>query len=247
MTRERYWPTLSGEERWNPEQIKIVAEELKDFHPQEIIRWGVEQLGVSRLVLACSFGYEDVVLVDMALKVDPELDIFYLDTGLHFQETYEVRDRLAEKYQKEFIRVSPELTLEEQAEKYGGELWKRNPDLCCKLRKVEPLKKVLKNYQGWITGIRREQAPTRAHTQVVEWDQGFGLLKLNPLAFWNTKQVWTYIHDHQIPYNSLHDRQYPSIGCQPCTRPVRPGEDPRAGRWSGTNKIECGLHNSPVN
>ncbi|MBA4601504.1 phosphoadenylyl-sulfate reductase [Thermoactinomyces mirandus] len=246
MIQPRKWPILTEEEKKDEQKIKVVAARMRDKHPQDIIRWGIEQLGVSSLALACSFGCEDIALLDMALKVNPDLDIFYLDTDLHFKETYEVRDRLSGKYQKQFIRVSPDLTLEEQAVKYGEKLWKKDPNLCCNLRKVEPLKKYLRNYQGWITGIRREQAPTRAHAEVVEWDQGFQLIKLNPLAFWNSKQVWNYIFKNQLPYNPLHDHRYPSIGCEPCTRPVLPGEDPRAGRWSGTDKIECGLHNSPV-
>ncbi len=246
MVQSREWPALREEEKKDQRKIKSVAARIRDEHPQDIIHWGMEQLGVSNLVLACSFGYEDVALLDMSLKANPDLDVFYLDTNLHFKETYEVRDRLSRKYQKEFIRVSSNLNLEEQASLYGEELWKKDPNLCCKLRKVEPLGKILQNYQGWITGIRREQAPTRAHAEVVEWDQGFQLIKLNPLAFWNKRQVWDYITRHELPYNTLHDRHYPSIGCEPCTRPVLPGEDLRAGRWSGTDKIECGLHNSPV-
>ncbi|MGA8942015.1 MAG: phosphoadenylyl-sulfate reductase [Thermoactinomyces sp.] len=247
MVQQRKWPASREEAKRDHRKIKAVADRLRNAHPQDIIRWGTEQLGVSSLALACSFGYEDVALLDMALKVNPDLDVFYLDTQLHFKETYEVRDRLSRKYQKEFIRVLPDLTLEEQAAVYGKELWKTDPNRCCRLRKVEPLRKFLQNYHGWITGIRREQAPTRAHAEVVEWDQGFQLIKLNPLAFWNKQQVWDYIMRNQLPYNTLHDRRYPSIGCEPCTRPVLPGEDSRAGRWSGTDKIECGLHNSPVN
>ncbi|MBA4543634.1 MULTISPECIES: phosphoadenylyl-sulfate reductase [Thermoactinomyces] len=228
------------------EFLQEAAHQLKNEHPIEIIRFGIEQVGVSGITLACSFGAEDVALVDMLLKVDKDVDIFYLDTDLHFAETYEVRDRLKERYQKDFIRVSPALTLEEQAEKYGDELWKVNPDQCCRIRKVEPLKQFLRGYQGWITGIRREQSPTRAHTEVVEWDRAFGLVKINPLAYWTNAQVWEYIYSNDIPYNKLHDQSYPSIGCQPCTRPVKPGEDPRAGRWAGLDKTECGLHNSPV-
>lgn len=223
-------------------RLEHLQEELKAKHPAEIIRFGIEELGIERITLACSFGYEDVALVDMALKVKPDLDIFYLDTDLHFTETYQVRDRLSARYQKEFIRVRPKLGLTEQEAQYGKELWKHDPDLCCKLRKVEPLKEFLKDYQGWITGIRREQSPTRAHAQVIEWDRAFQMIKLNPLAFWTEKEVWSYIFAHDIPYNPLHDQNYPSIGCEPCTRQVKPGEDPRAGRWAGKEKTECGLH-----
>lgn len=227
-------------------ELKQAAERLKDAHPIEIIQWGVEQVGVDALTFACSFGYEDVALVDLVQKANPNIPIFYLDTSLLFTETYQVSDELSERYQIKFISVNTSLTLEEQANKYGEELWKSNPNQCCQLRKVKPLKEFLSNYKGWISGIRREQSLTRANTEVIEWDKGFGLIKLNPLAYWTENQVWNYIHEHNIPYNQLHDQNYPSIGCQPCTRQVLPGEDPRAGRWAGTSKTECGLHNSPV-
>lgn len=230
----------------SPEQCKKVALQLKEAHPLEIIRWGVDNLGSSSLTLACSFGYEDVALVDMVSKVDPKLSIFYLDTDLLFPETYQVRDRLAERYECRFERVCSELSVKEQSRRYGESLWDRDPYKCCQLRKVEPLKQVLQGYDGWITGIRREQSLTRAHTEVVEWDAGFSLVKINPLAYWSSSQVWDYIHEHEIPYNPLHDQNYPSIGCTPCTNPVLPGEDPRSGRWTGFKKTECGLHNSPT-
>lgn len=222
---------------------KKIAHELKGAHPNEIIRWGVETLGASSLTLACSFGYEDVALVDMVLKVDKKVDIFFLNTNLLFSETHQVKEQLERKYGCSFIEVKPRLTLDEQSERYGDQLWKRDPHQCCSVRKVSPLQRVLSNYQGWITGIRREQSETRAYTDVVEWDRVFNLWKLNPLAYWKDQQVWDYIHQHQIPYNPMHDRNYPSIGCYPCTRPVQPGEDPRSGRWAGFAKVECGLHN----
>lgn len=226
---------------WDVQQI---ANELQEAHPLDIIRWGVRNIGASSLTLACSFGFEDVALIDFISQVDEPIDIFYLDTNLLFDETYEVRDKLQKKYQLDFIRVTPDLSLDEQAQQYGKKLWKRQPNQCCKLRKVMPLKKILTSYQGWITGIRREQSKTRANTEVVEWDDRFGLWKLNPLAYWKEQQVWDYIHERQIPYNRLHDENFPSIGCYPCTREVKPGEDPRAGRWAGLAKTECGLHNT---
>jgi phosphoadenosine phosphosulfate reductase len=250
MSKQSITPSLNQvstkSKTWNLTYIQQAAEELRQAHPREIIEWGVNNVGVDSITLASSFGYEDVALVDLVTKVNPDIDIFYLDTDLLFKETYQVRDQLSEKYKRNFIRVTPSLSLEEQAKSYGDELWSRNPNECCAIRKVEPLKRFLEGYEGWITGIRREQSPTRAHTEVVEWDAAFGLVKLNPLAFWTTEQVWEYIREHQIPYNPLHDQNYPSIGCWPCTRAVRPGEDPCAGRWAGTSKTECGLHNSPV-
>jgi phosphoadenosine phosphosulfate reductase len=216
------------------------SEQFEPAPPEELLAWAVEKF--PKITLACSFGAEDVVLVDMLQKVSPKTDIFYIDTDFHFRETYETRDRLAERYGIEFVQVKSELTPEQQAAQYGDELWKRDPNLCCNLRKVQPLIGVLARYDAWITGIRRDQAPTRANARKVEYDTKFGLMKFNPLAAWTSDDVWNYIRRHDVPYNPLHDQNYPSIGCSYCTRPVQPGEDPRAGRWSGTGKIECGLH-----
>ncbi|WP_068783671.1 phosphoadenylyl-sulfate reductase [Paenibacillus phocaensis] len=220
--------------------IAAKAEEFEASTPQEIIAWAVETF--PNITFACSFGAEDVVLVDMLQQVSPSTDIFYLDTDFHFQETYETRDAIAAKYGLEFVRVSPKLTPEEQAEQHGEELWKSDPNACCNIRKVEPLTRVLGRYDAWITGIRRDQAPTRANAKKIEYDAKFGLVKFNPIANWTSEDVWNYIREHELIYNPLHDRNYPSIGCEHCTRPVMPGEDPRAGRWSGTDKTECGLH-----
>lgn len=216
------------------------SEQFEDQDSQSLLAWAVDRF--PKLTLACSFGAEDVVLVDMLQKISPQTDIFYLDTDLHFKETYETRDRLAQKYGIRFVRVMPELTLDQQAQQYGGELWKQNPNECCNLRKVLPLTKILSKYESWITGIRRDQAATRANAKKVEYDVKFGLIKINPLADWTSEDVWNYIQANDLIYNPLHDRYYPSIGCEKCTRPVMPGEDPRAGRWSGFAKTECGLH-----
>lgn len=220
--------------------IEEAAILLENQSAEQVIRWAVQRY--KKITLACSFGAEDVVLVDMMNKIAPDLDIFYLDTNLHFKETYETRDRLEQKYGIRFIRVLPEITLEEQAEDYGERLWERNPNLCCNLRKVTPLASILQNYDAWITGIRREQAATRAHAKKAEYDSKFQLVKFNPLADWTAEKVWNYIREHNLIYNPLHDRSYPSVGCEKCTRPVRSGEDPRSGRWSNFEKTECGLH-----
>lgn len=226
---------------FSKQELAKWAERLERESPETVLRWGVETFG-DGIVLACSFGAEDVVLVDMLVKITPNAKIFYLDTDIHFPETYYTRDRLQEKYNISFMQMKPPLTLEEQAAQHGGELWKTNPDLCCHIRKVTPLTEVLTKHEAWVTGIRRDQAPTRANARKVEWDEKFELVKLNPLAAWTSNDVWNYIRTHQVPYNPLHDRNYPSIGCSVCTRPVMPGEDPRAGRWSGHIKTECGLH-----
>lgn len=220
--------------------VREKAEEFENASPEVIIEWAVKTF--PKITLACSFGSEDVVLVDMLQKISPSTDIFYLDTNVHFKETYETRDRLQERYGAKFIQVLPKLTLEEQAAQHGDELWKSNPNQCCNIRKVDPLTDILSKYDAWITGIRRDQAPTRANAKKVEYDVKFGLIKFNPLASWTSEDVWNYIRANDVIYNPLHDRNYPSIGCEHCTRPVAAGEDPRAGRWANFDKTECGLH-----
>lgn len=226
---------------YSEEEIQRLAEELENQSPEEILTFATNEFGI-RVTLASSFGAEDVALIDMVSKVAPQTPIFYLDTNKHFDETYQTRDRLEERYGLTFIQMLPVLTLDEQAKIHGDELWKNDPNQCCNIRKVEPLTRVLSQYEAWITGIRRDQAPTRANTKKVEWDSKFQLLKFNPLASWTIKDVWNYISENDVPYNPLHDQNYPSIGCSVCTRQVMPGEDPRAGRWSGFTKTECGLH-----
>jgi phosphoadenosine phosphosulfate reductase len=216
-------------------------QQMQGKSPQDILKFANDQFA-AEMVLACSFGAEDVALVDMYCKVSKQPRIFYLDTNKHFPETYAIRDRLAEQYGISFIQVNPEVTLAEQAEKYGAELWSKDPNLCCDLRKVKPLTNILKQQQAWVTGIRREQSPTRANAQHVEWDEKFQLVKFNPLATWTWADVWSYIRTHQVRYNPLHDQNYPSIGCDVCTNPVKEGADPRSGRWAGSGKTECGLH-----
>lgn len=220
--------------------VREAAERFENESPEALLEWATKKF--PKVTLACSFGAEDVVLVDMLQKISPETNIFYLDTDFHFKETYETRDRLAERYGISFTRVSPLLTPEQQAAEHGDELWKRDPNACCNIRKVEPLTRHLAKWDAWITGIRRDQAPTRANAKKVEYDSKFGLIKFNPLASWTSDDVWAYIRANDVIYNPLHDQNYPSIGCHYCTRQVMPGEDPRAGRWSGTDKIECGLH-----
>jgi len=220
--------------------INEAAERFENAPVEELLAFAVDTF--PNIVLACSFGAEDVALVHMLQKVRPGTDIFYLDTDFHFKETYETRDALAAKYNVNFVQVKPKLTPEEQAAQHGEELWKSDPNKCCNIRKVDPLTDILGKYDAWITGIRRDQAPTRANAKKVEYDVKFGLVKFNPLASWTSEDVWQYIRDNDVPYNPLHDRNFPSIGCEHCTRPVAPGEDPRAGRWAGSEKTECGLH-----
>ena len=225
----------------DPAELQHQSSVFESLPPQDVVRWGVEKFR-GGLTLACSFGAEDVALVDMVARIDPSVTVFYLDTDYLFPETFEVRDRIVARYGVRVVAVKPLLTIDEQAAAHGPDLFARQPDVCCKIRKVEPLRRHLGGFQAWITGIRRDQAPTRANAGLVEWDKMFNLVKLNPLARWKSEDVWAYIRTHDVPYNALHDRDYPSIGCYPCTRQVKPGEDPRAGRWANFSKKECGLH-----
>ena len=196
-----------------------------------------------KVALACSFGGPSgMVLLDIIAKRNASVPVYFLDTGLLFEETYALVDRVRQRYGIEPIAVRPELTVEQQNARHGEALWARDPDACCNLRKVEPQRKFLAKYDAWITGIRRDQSASRAAVDVVSRDEGAGLAKIAPLADWTTNDVWNYVVAHDVPYNPLNDRGYPSLGCTHCTRAIVPGEDPRAGRWSGTGKLECGLH-----
>lgn len=223
------------------------AKRLESATPQEVLKWGIEKFG-SRLSLASSFGLEDVVLIDMFTKLDPKARIFTLDTGRLHQETYDVMDKIREKYGISFEAYFPKNDAVEDMERtHGLNLFYKSPDLrilCCNVRKVEPLKRALSTVDAWITGLRREQNPTRAAVAKVEIDAGNGIVKLNPLAEWTQDHVWNYIKENEVPFNTLFNAGFTSIGCAPCTRPTKPGEDPRAGRWWWETSAakECGLH-----
>jgi phosphoadenosine phosphosulfate reductase len=223
-----------------PEAPEAKAAELEDASAQEALAWALETFH-PRMYIACSFQKTSSVTVHMAHSIDPEARFFYLDTDVLFPETYETRDRLEERYGINFHRYSS-ITLEQQAGLYGDQLWSRDPDSCCGIRKVEPMRSALAAVDLWVSGIRRSDSQTRARAPKFAWDKRFGLWKLNPLADWSEKQVWSYLHEHDIPYNPLHDQGYPSIGCTHCTRKPAAGEDARAGRWAGMDKTECGLH-----
>lgn len=227
-------------------ELKRASDAFESQQPQDVLKDAIKRFA-PKIVVACSFGAEDVVLVDMVHRIDPSIPLFYLDTDFLFPETYETRDRIIQQYAlkpAQVIRVQSLLTPDQQAAQHGPALWSTEPDRCCQLRKVEPLTRVLKGYDAWITGIRRDQSPTRANAGLIEWDSKFQLVKVNPLARWTWADVWTYIKVYEVPYNPLHDQNYPSIGCTHCTAPVAPGEDPRAGRWKTFTKTECGLHKS---
>jgi phosphoadenosine phosphosulfate reductase len=218
------------------------ARRLEQKEPNETLRWAVDEF-FPDLALACSFGGPSgMVLVDMISRIEPRVEIFYLDTDFLFPETYETRDRVIARYGVQPVAYKSELTPEEQARQYGDALWESDPDRCCFLRKIEPNGRALKGKRAWVSGIRRDQATGRRDTPIVQWDEKFGLVKVNPLARWSEADVWAYIMENEVPYNPLHDRSFPSIGCTNCTLAVKPGDDMRAGRWSASEKEECGLH-----
>lgn len=218
------------------------SRELEDRSPQEILAWAIDTYS-PRITLACSFGGPTgMVLLDMVMQIAPDTPVFYLETGFLFPETHQLITVAREKYGITPQAVQSRLMVAQQAAEYGEALWERDPDRCCELRKVIPQHEALAGFDAWITGLRRDQASTRQATPVIAWDNKFGLAKIAPLARWDERAVWRYIYEHDVPYNQLHDQGYPSIGCTNCTRPVAPGEDLRAGRWSGFTKTECGLH-----
>ena len=196
-----------------------------------------------RLVMATAFGVEGCVLIDIIGRNQLQVDIFTLDTGLFFEETYTLWSRLEERYGLRVRAAQPELSVSEQASRFGEALWERDADRCCELRKVLPLRAALEGADAWVTGLRRDQTPQRANAPLVGLDEKFELVKINPLVEWTTRDVWEYVREHDVPSNQLHEQGYPSLGCMPCTSPVRHGEDPRAGRWRGSTKTECGIHN----
>lgn len=230
-------------------EIRKIAKELESKAAPEILKWGFEKYG-DKMVLASSFGAEDVVLIDMMCNINRNLTrVFTLDTGRLNQETYDLIDKIRKKYDIKVDAYFPNASdVEKMVANKGMNLMYEsveNRKLCCNLRKVEPLKRALKQFDCWITGLRREQSATRNKILKIEVDTlNNNITKLNPLADWTNDEIWKYIRKNKVPYNELHDRGYPSIGCEPCTRAIKEGEDPRAGRWWWENDThkECGLH-----
>jgi phosphoadenosine phosphosulfate reductase len=212
--------------------------EVEAMSAEEVLLWAYEEFG-DRMCLTCSWQRQSSVLIHMLSELGLDVPIVELDTLVLFPETYETRDRLVERYRLELESFRP---LDPP-----DRLWESEPDRCCHIRKVEPLERALAPYRAWITGIRREQAITRAGAKRVEWSERYGVWKVQPIVDWDAKRVQAYIHVNEIPSNPLHDQGYPSIGCIPCTRPVGVDEDERAGRWTGSEKLECGIHiNAPL-
>ncbi len=222
-------------------QLSLSPRELDSLSAPELIRWAHAEFG-ERLCLTCSWQKQSSVLVHMVVaELGLEMDVVELDTHLFFRESYETRERLVERYGLSLIR--PEIiTVARQHATEGPNLWETDPDRCCHVRKVEPLITALRPYDAWISGIRRGQSPSRAGIPKVIWSERYGVWKIHPLADWDESDVWGYVMANDIPYNPLHDAGYRSIGCIPCTRPTQPDEEERAGRWAGSDKLECGIH-----
>ncbi len=218
----------------------------EDSPPERVVAWMLSRFAGRRLAVTTAFGMEGCALIDMIARHGVAVPVLYLDTGFLFPETLRLRDRLAHRYPHlTFENRGTSLSPEEQETRHGPELWARDPDTCCTLRKIEPMRGALADVDVWVTGITRSQSQARAGLRVVEWDWGYQLLKVSPLAGWDRSRVWEYVQAHDVPYNELHQRGYPTLGCTHCTRPVADnvtGEYTREGRWTGRDKNECGLH-----
>ena len=209
-----------------------------------VLRWAYDEYD-EELVYACSFGVEGIVMIDLISQINPAAKVVFLDTGLHFQETYNLINEVKQRYPQLRIELKkPALTVEEQADKFGDALWERQPNRCCHIRKVVPLQETLSSATAWLSGLRREQSPSRSETNFVNKDENFQSIKICPLIHWKWTDIWSYVEKYQLPYNSLHDQGYPSIGCAPCTVPGDMESGSRSGRWANQTKTECGLHQS---
>jgi phosphoadenosine phosphosulfate reductase len=229
-----------------PADVRSLNQEFNGRRTEDVLAWAWERFG-TRAAIGTSFQGAGLVMIHLATQNQLGFPVFTLDTGLLFPETVALKKRLEEFFGLSFESLEPDLTVEEQADINGPELWKHNPDLCCTIRKVLPLRDKLCDLDCWVTGLRRQQSDSRSQIGFIElyaFDEASGrdIVKLNPMASWTRDQVWEYIREHKIPYNPLHDRGFGSIGCQPCTRKTTNGENERAGRWTGFNKVECGIH-----
>ena len=223
------------------ERLSELNAEFELLAPQDILKWSVNEFGLG-LVSVTSFQPTGIVALHMLREIAPETPVLTLDTGLLFPETYALMDEIEARFELRLTRLHPALNVEQQAVQYGSALWERDPNQCCAIRKTAPLDAVLGQYPAWITGLRRDQSEGRGATPIISWDRKHGNIKLAPLATWTESMVWTYIHAYELPYNTLHDQNYPSIGCYPCTHAVTTEGDKRSGRWVGHLKTECGIH-----
>lgn len=232
------------------EELNLKALNLQyvEEKPEDIIQYIVEKIGVNNIALASSLSIEDQILTHMLLKINPKARIFFIDTGRHFQKTYDLMEETMGRYKFNFEVYAPESRdLETMVSKHGPNFFYDSVELrkkCCEIRKVKPLNRVLSTVDGWICGLRREQSQTRVDIEIFEWDKGHSIYKINPIVYWTEEKIWEYIEEHNVPYSSLYKNGFPSIGCEPCTRAIKPGEDVRSGRWwwEDPDKKECGLH-----
>jgi phosphoadenosine phosphosulfate reductase len=225
------------------DEIAAANDRLQTASAEEVLRWAVDRFH-PRLLMATAFGAEGCCLIHMLAGIQPAVRTINIDTGYQFPETLELRERILYRYGIAVEYVRPETTVAEYEKEHGGPLYGLRPDDCCRDRKILPLQRAVKAIDplAWISAIRKDQTADRGKADVVQWDAKFNLVKVNPLLHWTKKDVWAFVMKHDVPYNPLHDQNYPSIGCWPCTRAVQPGEDDRAGRWAGKVKKECGLH-----
>lgn len=225
---------------YSPADLAAISADFESHEPQAIVRWAVETFGEGLSVGASFGGASGMAILHMVAALKPNVHVFVLDTDYLFEETQETMRRTIPALGLTNLNVyKSALTHEEQAAKYGSALWMRDPDLCCEIRKIQPNRVALEGKTAWVSGLRRDQSEGRADTQIVSWNEKFGVVKLNPLANWTEKQTWGYILANNIPYNPLLDQGYTSIGCYNCTMP---GVQGRSGRWQGFEKDECGLH-----
>jgi phosphoadenosine phosphosulfate reductase len=227
--------------RPSDDEIAAASHELDGRTPQQILAWAVRRFH-PKLMMATAFGPEGCCILQMLAAIEPGVRVINLETGYQFAETLELRERIRERYGITVELVRPDLSVAEYEQEHGGPLYVHRPDQCCYDRKVLPLRRAVKGYAAWISAIRGDQTEHRKAAGVVQWDQKFDLVKVNPLLRWTKKDVWKFILDHDVPYNPLHDQGYPSVGCWPCTAPAEDGGDERSGRWAGSQKKECGLH-----
>jgi phosphoadenosine phosphosulfate reductase len=223
--------------------VRPLAGRFEREDPEAILRWALET--VDRIAIASAFQADGTCVLHMATRIRPDVPVLFLETGFHFPETLAFRDRLAERLSLNVIELRGDHTPETQAAEFGDRLYERDPDLCCHLNKVVPFTRALHDYDAWVTALRRDSAPSRANTPILEryeLEPGRPMLKVNPVARWSRADVWRYLAEHHLPHHPLYDRGFAQIGCAPCTRAIRAGEDERAGRWDGAAKIECGLH-----
>ena len=227
------------------DQVSELNARFETAPPREILSWALQDSGLERIAIASAFQVEGTCVIHMAAQIRPDIPVIFLETGYHFAETLAFKERFTELLNLNVVELTGDYTVDSQAEAYGPRLFERDPHLCCELNKVVPWRRALADLDGWITSMRRDSSWTRADTPIVSQQQtedGHVVVKINPIANWTLRDSWAYLKENDLPRNPLYDLGYASIGCAPCTRAVLPGEDERAGRWSGQNKVECGIH-----